>query len=85
MCTSYPRISAIFADCNRALCRCILLFCSLFQFPLGKQGFQYVSDETRTYTRNGTWNPENGALKKKVGACCSCGSIYNTRSRYQEE
>ena len=27
------------------------LFCSLFQFPLGKQSFQYVSGETRTYTQ----------------------------------
>ena len=25
-------------------------FCSLFQFLLGKQSFQYVSGETRTYT-----------------------------------
>ena len=33
--TAYPRISAI---------------CSLSQFPLGKQSFQYVSGTTRTYT-----------------------------------
>ena len=45
MCTTYPRISAIFAAGSRALCRCTLLFCSLFQFPLGKQSFQYVSGE----------------------------------------
>ena len=30
MCTTYPRISAIFSDGSRALCRCTLLFCSLF-------------------------------------------------------
>ena len=50
MCTTYPRISAIFADGSRALCRCTLLFCSLFPFLLGKQSFQYVSGETHTYT-----------------------------------
>ena len=32
--TTYPRISAIFADGSRALCRCTLLFCSLSQFYL---------------------------------------------------
>ena len=48
MCTAYPRKSAVFADSSRALCRCTLLFCSLFQFPLGKQCFQYVSSETHT-------------------------------------
>ena len=39
-----------FADGSRALCRCTLLFCSLSQFPLGKQSFQYVSGTARTYT-----------------------------------
>ena len=47
---SKKRAFAIFADCSRALCRCTLLFCSLSQFPLGKQSFQYMSGETRTYT-----------------------------------
>ena len=50
MCTTHPRISAAFADSSIALCRCTLIFCSLFQFPLGKQSFQYVSGETHTYT-----------------------------------
>ena len=48
--TAYPRISAIFADSSKTLCQCTLLFCSLSQFPLGKQSFQYVSSTTRTYT-----------------------------------
>ena len=50
MCITYPKISSILADGSRALCRCTLLFCSLFQFPMGKQSFQYVSGETRTCT-----------------------------------
>ena len=33
MCISYPRKSAVFADSSKALCRCTLLFCSLFNFP----------------------------------------------------
>ena len=64
MCTTYPRKSAVFADSSIALCRCTLLFCSLFQFPLGKQSFQYVSGETGTYTlshqdRTLQWSYEN--------------------------
>ena len=39
----------VFGDSSKALCRCTLLFCSLFQFPLETQSFQYVSGETRTY------------------------------------
>ena len=35
--TIYPRISAIFADGSRALCRCTLLFCSLFNSPWGSK------------------------------------------------
>ena len=42
MCTTHPRISAIFEDGSRVLCRCTLLFCSLFQFPLEKQSFHPV-------------------------------------------
>ena len=33
MWTAYPKKSAVFVDSSRALCRCTLLFCSLFQFP----------------------------------------------------
>ena len=33
MLISYPRKSAVFADSSRALCRCTLLFCSLFNSP----------------------------------------------------
>ena len=49
-CIAYCRNSAFFADSSRALSQCTLLFCSLFQLPLGKQSFQYMSGETPIYT-----------------------------------
>ena len=77
--TIYPRKSAVFADISRALCRCTLLFWSLFQFPLGKQSFQYMSGETRTYTLSHQGRTSDVNLLLKWGSSEPRRALIQTR------